>query len=226
MHWAAAAILTVFYGLHLPVMLAVRLSAGGLKIGAALFDGSRALRRAKKPRTRGGSGALPKRAALRIGLKLLRRTRMPLFSARGRLGLSEAGRTALACGALRAVCALLARAAEKGSVEILPEFRGPCVEGEIRLVLAARPLDAVAAAGQYVKERIVGRLSGKNTGKKAERRKKHGKTSHSGLNGNQHAEHSGHGGREHRTGGRGHRPGRFHGGAGFPGELRLRGRRR
>ncbi len=48
MHWAAAAILTAFYGLHLPVMLAVRLSAGELKIGAALFDGSRALRRAEK----------------------------------------------------------------------------------------------------------------------------------------------------------------------------------
>ncbi len=31
MHWAAAAILTAFYGLHLPVMLAVRLSAGELK---------------------------------------------------------------------------------------------------------------------------------------------------------------------------------------------------
>lgn len=81
MHWAAAAILTAFYGLHLPVMLAVRLSAGGLKIGAALFDGSRALRRAKKRRMRGGSGALPKKAALQIGLKLLRRTKMPLFSA-------------------------------------------------------------------------------------------------------------------------------------------------
>ena len=195
MHWVAAALMTVLYGLNLPVMLGIRLGKGGLRIGIALFDGSRALRRAKKRRMPGGGRGLPGGTALGIGWRLLRRIRMPLFSARGRLGLSDARRTALVCGGVRAVCARLARGAERGCVEILPEFRGPCLEGELHLVLAVRPWDAVAAAGQYGRERIAGRISGKNRRKKAERRNRYGKASHSGTDGNQYAEHSGHGGR-------------------------------
>ena len=136
-----AVVETLLYLLAVPFYWVFTLSAReGVRFGAGVsaFALRGAARRARRYRAVGKGG-------LGLSWDVLRRLRGARIRVRGRLGLGDAGTTALACGALRAL------GAGRAAVDVTPVFDGDglCLElqGMIRL-----------RSGQIIRAMAVSRL--------------------------------------------------------------------
>lgn len=120
---------------------------GGFRAGAAAgtFNTRAVLRRARLDMGRGKKRPGRPKAA-KAALRLLAHLRFERVSLKGRLGLSDAAATALACGALSALGAALRGRTRSLEVEVAPAFDGP--RAELRGIARARLGQIIFAAIQ------------------------------------------------------------------------------
>ena len=149
MHWFAAVIATGFYLYHVPLTFALVWRETGTGGGFALFEGRRAVKRARE---NVGKGKKRKR---RVAWKTLRALLPHLIleelTMQLELGASDAAETALLCGALRAAGFALRQRARRGRIAVSPSFSGSRLKGELRGVVR---IEAGEAAAALIREKL------------------------------------------------------------------------
>ena len=159
MPWFAAAAAAVFYLYHVPLTFALVWENAGHGGGFALFEGRLALKRARS--SVGRTKKRSKKVAWETVRALLPCLVLEEMTLRLSLGTSDAAVTALLCGALRSVGCALRRKAERGAIDVRPDFSGTRLEGEFRVVLRVGAGEAVMA---LIREKlgIDGSAAGRN----------------------------------------------------------------
>ena len=140
---------SLLYLASIPVCVAFCASdEGGLKAGtgAGAFSARRAMLRAR--RDMAGLPAHSKRPRIPAKplLRLLMRTRFERVRLKGRLGLSDAAATALACGGIMALGSALRARTGDVEVDVAPAFDGPRLE--LRGMARARIGQIIVAAAK------------------------------------------------------------------------------
>ncbi len=120
---------------------------GGLKAGAGAgaFNARRALKRARRAMMEDGP-RVKNRVPVKALLRLVMRLRFERISVKGRLGLSDAAATALACGGLTALGSALRARSLSVEVDVAPAFDGPRLE--LRGMMRARVGQIIVAAAK------------------------------------------------------------------------------
>ena len=128
--YLVAAMQSLLYLASVPVCVTFCVSdEGGLKAGtgAGAFNARRALKRARQAMIKSGP-RVKKRVPVKALLRLVMRLRFERVSVKGRLGLSDAAATALACGGLAALGSALRARSGSVEVDVAPAFDGPRLE--------------------------------------------------------------------------------------------------
>ena len=139
---------SLLYLASVPVCVTFCVSGeGGLKAGAGAgaFNARRALRRARQAMMKSGP-RVKNRVPVKALLRLVMRLRFERVSVKGRLGLSDAAATALACGGLTALGSALRARSEAVEVDVAPAFDGPRLE--LRGMVRARVGQIIVAAAK------------------------------------------------------------------------------
>lgn len=157
MHYIAAAVMAGIYIFNVPVVIAFIWKKHRYGAGFGVFAETSALRRAQRQltsdRTRKKVKMKRVRLAAGITVKLIRSVKFRLFSARLLIGTGDAARTAQLCGAATALGSTLRALAERGEVDIRPDFSGRTLEGEVQGVAVVRAGDILSAAAKYALKR-------------------------------------------------------------------------
>ena len=139
---------SLLYLASVPVCVTFCVSGeGGLKAGAGAgaFNARRALRRARQAMMKSGP-RVKNRVPVKALLRLVMRLRFERVSVKGRLGLSDAAATALACGGLTALGSALRARSGSVEVDVAPAFDGPRLE--LRGMARARIGQIIVAAAK------------------------------------------------------------------------------
>lgn len=147
MQYLAAAAMLGIYLYNLPLQIAFIWRAHAFRSAVSVFEWRFALRSARrklgKPKKKKKANGMK---YLKIILRILKYVCVERVSARLLIGTGDAARTALVCGAARALGNVLRAGAKGGKVDIRPEFSGKCMEGEAFIVISVRLGDAVMSA--------------------------------------------------------------------------------
>ena len=146
--YLVAAMQSLLYLASVPVCVTFCVSdEGGLKAGAGAgaFNARRALRRARRAMMKSGP-QVKNRVPVKALLRLVMRLRFERVSVKGRLGLSDAAATALACGGLTALGSALRARSGSVEVDVAPAFDGPRLE--LRGMVQARVGQIIVAAAK------------------------------------------------------------------------------
>ena len=146
--YLVAAMQSLLYLASVPVCVTFCVSGeGGLKAGAGAgaFNARRALRRARRAMMKSGP-RVKNRVPVKALLRLVMRLRFERVSVKGRLGLSDAAATALACGGLTALGSALRARSGSVEVDVAPAFDGPRLE--LRGMVRARIGQIIVAAAK------------------------------------------------------------------------------
>lgn len=147
--YLVAAMQSLLYLASVPVCVTFCVSGeGGLKAGAGAgaFNARRALKRARRAMMEDGPRAKKPRVPVKALLRLVMRLRFERVSVKGRLGLSDAAATALACGGLTALGSALRARSGSVEVDVAPAFDGPRLE--LRGMARARIGQIIVAAAK------------------------------------------------------------------------------
>ena len=154
MHYLAAAVMAGIYIFNVPVVFAFIWKKHLFAAAFGVFDEGAALRRAE--RRLGTKRKRKKVKKQNIGgaaaeiVRLIRSGKFRLFSARLLIGAGDAAKTAQICGAATALGNGLRLLAERGQVDIRPDFSGRTLEGEVKAVAVFRAGDILGAAVRHV----------------------------------------------------------------------------
>ena len=140
-----AAVFFLFYFTQIPVIVVLRVQSGDWGVGFGAFLWKYAIHRARKQKKQPPKKKIapPKNARIKLLRFAARRTTLEYLRASGTLSLSDAHKTCLGVGFLRALCAALG---QRGEAQVMPAFsENPCFP-EIIAIFSMRMGHVICAA--------------------------------------------------------------------------------